>query len=75
MFSACGMNQRALMRIVVTALLLSLVSGCGGGGGGQEEEQASEDTLKSQDALNAALEQSFLLRERCAGGGRRCPDA
>jgi len=41
-------------------LALLLASGCGGGGGGQEEEeQASEDALKSQDALNAALEQSF----------------
>ena len=48
----------------MAALALLLASGCGGGGGGQEEEQAeeeqaSEDALESQDALNAALEQSF----------------
>ncbi|HEX2108693.1 MAG TPA: serine hydrolase domain-containing protein [Rubrobacteraceae bacterium] len=45
-------------------MALLLTSGCGGGGGGREEEQAeeeqaSEDALLSQDALNAALEQSF----------------
>jgi D-alanyl-D-alanine carboxypeptidase len=45
-------------------LALLLASGCGGGSGSQEEEQAqeeqaSEDALESQDALNAALEQSF----------------
>jgi D-alanyl-D-alanine carboxypeptidase len=45
--------------LFVAALALLLASGCGGGGGGQEEEQASEDALESQDALNAALEQSF----------------
>ena len=47
------------MGLFVAALALLLASGCGGGGGGQEEEQASEDALESQDALNAALEQSF----------------
>ena len=47
------------MGLFVAALALLLASGCGGGGGGQEEEQASEDVLESQDALNAALEQSF----------------
>ena len=46
------------MGLVVAALALLLASGCGGGGG-QEEEQASEDALEPQDALNAALEQSF----------------
>ena len=29
------------------------------GGGGQEEEQASEDALKTQDALSAAFEEAF----------------
>jgi D-alanyl-D-alanine carboxypeptidase len=53
------MHQRRLMGFVVTALAALLASSCGGGGGSQEEEQASEDTLLSQDALNAALEQSF----------------
>jgi D-alanyl-D-alanine carboxypeptidase len=53
-----------LSGLFVSALALLLASGCGGGGGGQEEEQAeeeqaSEDALESQDALNAALEQSF----------------
>ena len=46
------------MGLFVAALALLLASGCGGGGG-QEEEQASEDARESQDALNAALEQSF----------------
>jgi D-alanyl-D-alanine carboxypeptidase len=49
----------------VAALAFLLTSGCGGGGGGQEEEQAEEEqaseenVLESQDALNAALENSF----------------
>ena len=49
-------------------MALLLASGCGGGSGSQEEEQAqeeqaSEDALESQDALNAALEQSFSESE------------
>jgi D-alanyl-D-alanine carboxypeptidase len=76
MFFACGMYQRALMALVVTALAaLLLMSGCGGGGGSQEEDSANDTTTTtedteqatatgntgqaSQDALNAALEQSF----------------
>ena len=49
----------------MAALAFLLASGCGGGGGGQEEEQAEEEqaseenVLESQDALNAALENSF----------------
>jgi D-alanyl-D-alanine carboxypeptidase len=49
----------------VAALAFLLTSGCGGGGGGQEEEQeeeeqaSEENVLESQDALNAALENSF----------------
>ena len=49
----------------MAALAFLLTSGCGGGGGGQEEEQAEEEqaseenVLESQDALNAALENSF----------------
>jgi D-alanyl-D-alanine carboxypeptidase len=49
--------------LFVAALALLLASGCDGGGGQEEEqaeeEQASKDALDSQDALNAALEQSF----------------
>ena len=60
MFFACGMHKWLLRGLVVTALAGVLASGCGGGGDSQEEEQASEDALLSQDALNAALEQSFL---------------
>src|SRR5215207_2416549 len=48
MFLACGMHQRALMRIVVTVLVLLLVSSCGGGGGSQEE-QAQNDTSTTGD--------------------------
>ena len=59
MFFACGMHQRLLKGLIVSALAVVLASGCGGDGGSQEEEQASEDALLSQDALNAALEQSF----------------
>ena len=51
------------MGLFVAALALLLASGCDGGGGQEEEqaeeEQASKDALDSQDALNAALEQSF----------------
>jgi D-alanyl-D-alanine carboxypeptidase len=59
MFFACGMHKWLLRGLVVTALAGVLASGCGGGGDSQEEEQASEDALLSQDALDAALEQSF----------------
>jgi D-alanyl-D-alanine carboxypeptidase len=59
MFFACAMHKRLLRGLVVTALAVVLASSCGGGGGSQEEEQASEYALESQDALNAALEQSF----------------
>ena len=51
-----------LLGLFVAALVLLLVSGCGGQEEQEqaEEEQASEeDALLSQDALNAALEQSF----------------
>src|SRR5215210_5236389 len=48
MFLACGMHQRALMRIVVTVLVLLLVSSCGGGGGSQEE-QAQNGTSTTGD--------------------------
>jgi D-alanyl-D-alanine carboxypeptidase len=54
----CGDRRLWLVGLFVAALALLLASGCGGGGG-QEEEQVSEDALESQDALNAALEQSF----------------
>src|SRR5919112_4615238 len=50
-----------LLGLFVAALVLLLVSGCGGQEEEEqaEEEQASEDAPLSQDALNAALEQSF----------------
>src|SRR5215218_10098455 len=60
MFLPCGMHQRWLMVLVVTALAAVLVSSCGGGGGSQEGEDAATDTTTTtEDALNAALEQSF----------------
>jgi hypothetical protein len=36
MFLACGVHQRRLMGLVVTALAALLVSSCGGGGGSQK---------------------------------------
>src|SRR5215203_7072446 len=60
MFLPCGIHQRWLMVLVVTALAAVLVSSCGGGGGSQEGEDAATDTTTTtEDALNAALEQSF----------------
>ena len=60
MFLPCGMHQRWLMVLVVTALAAVLVSSCGGGGGSQEGEDAATDTTTTtEDALNAALDQSF----------------
>ena len=60
MFLPCGMHQRWLMVLVVTTLAAVLVSSCGGGGGSQEGEDAATDTTTTtEDALNAALEQSF----------------
>jgi D-alanyl-D-alanine carboxypeptidase len=63
------MQQRRLLVLVVIALAALLVSGCGGDGASQEEDSA-EDTEQAtttgdtgqapEDALNAALEQSFL---------------
>ena len=70
MFFACGMQQRRLLVLVVTTLAALLMSGCGGGDGASQEEDSAEDTEQAtttadtgqapEDALNAALEQSFL---------------
>lgn len=62
--STVGRLANSGLLVSVLLLVLCILAGCGGGGeyGGSVEkpEQASEDTLiKSQDALNAALEQSF----------------
>jgi D-alanyl-D-alanine carboxypeptidase len=64
MFSACGMHQRALMRIVVTGLVLLLVSSCGGGDDSQQGSTADTTTAgggeqASNADLDAALEKSF----------------
>src|SRR4051794_23792561 len=65
MFLARGMHQRWLVGLVVSALAALLVSSCGGGGGSQEDSTADTTTARgggeqaSEDALNAALEQSF----------------
>src|SRR4051794_33011109 len=65
MFFACGMHQRRLMGLVVTALAAMLVSSCGGGGGGQEDSAADTTTAAggteqaSEADLDAALEKSF----------------
>ena len=62
--SPVGRLANSGLLVSVLLLVLCILAGCGGGGeyGGsvEEPEQASEDTLiKCQDALNAALEQSF----------------
>jgi D-alanyl-D-alanine carboxypeptidase len=69
-----GMQQRRLLVLVATALAAMLVSSCGGGGGSQEEDSAADTTSTEntqqatttgeggqapEDALNAALDQSF----------------
>jgi len=48
MFFACGMHQRWLLGLVVTALAALLMSSCGGGGG-SNEEQAQNDTSTTED--------------------------
>ena len=74
MFLACGMHQRRLVVLILTALAAVLVSSCGAVEGGQEEDSAADTTTTEgteqatatgggdqapEDALNAALEQSF----------------
>src|ERR687894_696788 len=59
MSTNCGDRRLSLLGLLVSMLVLLLSSGCGGGGGGQEEGGTPQDGLLSQDALNAALEQSF----------------
>ena len=51
MFFACGMQQRWLMVLVVTALAALLVSGCGGGDSASQEEQdsAPDTTTTTED--------------------------
>ena len=73
MFFACGMQQRRLLVLVVTTLAALLVSGCGGGDDASQEQDSAEDTEQAtttgdtgqspEDALNAALEQSFAESE------------
>jgi D-alanyl-D-alanine carboxypeptidase len=58
------MHQRALMRIVVTGLVLLLVSSCGGGDDSQQGSTADTTTAgggeqASNADLDAALEKSF----------------
>jgi hypothetical protein len=48
MFFACGVHQRRLMGLVVTALAAMLVGSCGGGGA-SNEEQAQDDTSTTAD--------------------------
>jgi murein DD-endopeptidase MepM/ murein hydrolase activator NlpD len=48
MFFVCGMHQKWLLGLVITALATLLVSSCGGGGGSQEE-QAQSDTSTTGD--------------------------
>ena len=62
--STVGRLANSGLLVSVLLLVLWILVGCGGGGGEyggsvEEPEQASEDTLLSQDALNAALEKSF----------------
>jgi D-alanyl-D-alanine carboxypeptidase len=66
MLFACGMYQRALMGLVVTALAAMLVSSCGGDDGSQEQDSAADTTTAgeggeqaSEADLDAALEKSF----------------
>src|SRR5919112_3281122 len=54
MFFACGMRQRWLMVLVVTALAALLVSGCGGDGASQEEQDSAEDTVTTTEDTEQA---------------------
>jgi D-alanyl-D-alanine carboxypeptidase len=56
MFLTCGMHQRWLMVLVVTALAAVLVSSCGGGEEGKNEEEESQ--APSQEEVQSALEQA-----------------
>jgi hypothetical protein len=54
MFFACGMHQRALMGLVVTALATLLASSCGGAGGSQEEADSAADTTTTTEDTEQA---------------------
>jgi hypothetical protein len=55
MFFACGMHQKRLMGLIVTALAVVLVSSCGGGGSSNEDQAQNGASTTRDEGLHLDL--------------------